>query len=408
MHNSADDQSGAFGADASDAQNRNRRILPDSLSDRGNAKLFAEMYAQSFRYVPELGWHRWDGTRWQLDDEESVLWSAGEMIESMATVDPAGNFTAAALRSHRLSSLSTTGVEAMLAQAKAAPAFAMSATCLDAEPYALCTPAGPLDLRTGRVRAPDARIDLHSRRTSVAPDDIPTPKWEKFLADVFGADAEGAKVIGFIQRLIGYSITGDVGGQIVPFFCGPGGNGKSVLVEVVMKLLGDYADAAPLGLLMVHTHKTHPTEIAELHGKRLVICSEVKSGDVFDEGRFMALTGGDRLKARKIGRGYFSFSPTHKIWLVGNHHPEVRAGTAGFWRRMRLIPCVNTFTPQQEIRNLADVLISEEGPGIMKWMVDGAKSYLSGQGDLTSPKKVVQATRSYADNEDHALRLLSG
>ncbi|MFJ2478326.1 phage/plasmid primase, P4 family [Streptomyces sp. NPDC087659] len=381
-------------------------LLPDSLSDRGNAKLFARLYANDYRHVPGLGWYRWDTTRWQMDEDDAVVWSAGDLAENLATHDPRGHFTSMALQQHRRRSLSTAGMNAMLAQAKSAPGIVLSAALLDADPYVLCTPTGIVDLRTGLSRPADPNKDFHSRSTLVGPEKGSTSRWNRFLADTFGDDAEGAEMVDFLHLLLGYSITGDVGGQIMPFLFGAGKNGKSVLLDVLMKLLGEYADAAPPGFLMARPYEGHPTDLAELHGRRVVVCSEVKPGDKFDEARVKLLTGGDRIKARRMRQDFFSFEPTHKLWLLGNHRPEVGTGGFAFWRRMRLIPFERVVPDDRKINNLADILVAEEGPGILNWLIDGARRYLMGAKDLTGPARVRIATTAYAETEDHTGRFL--
>ncbi|MET9500013.1 DNA primase, partial [Streptomyces sp. NPDC006552] len=117
-------------------------VLPESLTDRGNAKLFARLRADDFRHVPGIGWYRWDTTRWQIDEDDTVLWAAGDLAESLATSDPRGRYTRSALQQHRSRALSTTGISAMLTQAKSAPGMVLNAARLDADPYALCTPQG--------------------------------------------------------------------------------------------------------------------------------------------------------------------------------------------------------------------------------------------------------------------------
>ncbi|MFE7809868.1 phage/plasmid primase, P4 family [Streptomyces sp. NPDC057430] len=379
-------------------------LLPDTLTDRGNAKLFVRLYAHDFRYVPGLGWYRWDNTRWQMDEDDTVLWAAGDLGENIATTDPRGVHTPEALRKHRRRALSTSGINAMLTQARSAPGMVLNAALLDADPYALCTPAGIVDLRTGLVRTPNPDKDFHSRSTAVGPAPMATPRWNRFLADTFGDDAEGTQMTSFLQLLLGYSITGDVGGQVMSFLFGAGKNGKSVLLDVLMRLLGDYADAAPPGFLMARPYEGHPTDLAELHGRRVIVCSEVKPGDKFDEARVKLLTGGDRIKARRMRQDFFSFRPTHKLWLLGNHRPEVGTGGFAFWRRMRLIPFERTVSDDRKIDNLADILVAEEGPGILNWLVDGARRYLEGEKDLTGPDKVRVATTAYAQTEDHTGR----
>ncbi|GAB2582580.1 phage/plasmid primase, P4 family [Streptomyces capparidis] len=382
-------------------------LVPDSLSDRGNAKLFVSLYGRDFRHVPGLGWYRWSGYRWEIDEDDTVLWAAGEMAESLAEVDPAGRHPGSALRRHRRRALSTSGMKAMLVQAKAAPGMVLNAALLDADPYALCTPAGVVDLNTGAISAPDPERHHHSRATTVPPRDMPTPRWQRFLTDTFGDDAEGARMIAFLHELLGYSITGDVGAQIMPFLYGQGKNGKSVLLDVMVKLLGDYADAAPPGFLMARPFEGHPTDLAELHGRRIIVCSELKPGDRFDEARVKLLTGGDRIKARRMRQDFFSFNPTHKLWLLGNHRPEVGTGGYAFWRRMKLIPFERVVADDRKVENLADILVTEEGPGILNWLITGARRYLNGPRDLTGPASVQIATTAYAETEDHTGRFLT-
>ncbi|WSJ72375.1 phage/plasmid primase, P4 family (plasmid) [Kitasatospora sp. NBC_01302] len=382
-------------------------LLPDTLSDRGNAKLFIKLYAADYRHVPGLGWYRWDEARWQIDEDDSVLWAAGELAERIATNDPRGIHSSSALRQHRRRALSTSGINAMLAQARTAPSMVLNATHLDADPYALCTPAGVVDLRTGLVRTPDPNKDFHSRCTTASPEARPTPRWNQFLTDTFGEGPEGVQMVGFLQLLLGYSVTGDVGAQVMPFLFGIGKNGKSVLLDVLMKLLGDYADAAPSGFLMARPYEGHPTDLAELQGRRVLVCSEVKPGDRFDEARVKLLTGGDRIKARRMRQDFFSFEPTHKLWLLGNHRPEVGTGGFAFWRRIRLIPFERVVPDDRKVDNLADFLVTEEGPGILNWLIDGARRYLAGERDLTGPERVRIATTSYAETEDYTGRFIN-
>ncbi|MEU2132265.1 phage/plasmid primase, P4 family [Streptomyces sp. NPDC018352] len=382
-------------------------LLPDTLSDRGNAKLFVALYGRSFRHVPGLGWYRWSAYRWEIDEADTVLWAAGEMAERLAETDPHGQHSGAELRRHRRRALTTSGMMAMLIQAKAAPEMTLSAALLNADPYALCTPEGVVDLHTGLVAAPDPERHSHSRATSVGARPMGTPRWQRFLTDTFGDDADGHKMIDFLHELLGYSITGDVNAQITPFFYGQGKSGKSVLLDVIVRLLGDYADAASPSFLMDRSCVVHATELAELHGRRIIVCSEPKPGDRFDESRVRLLTGGDRIKARRMRQDFFSFTPTHTLWLLGNQRPEVGTGGHAFWNRMRLIPFDRVVPDDRKIDSLADALVTEEGPGILHWLVTGARRYLNGPRDLSGPPQVRTATHAYAKTEDHTGRFLS-
>lgn len=383
--------------------------LPGLLTDRGNAKLFAVMYGDQFRHVEGLGWYHWSQYRWKrTGGEKSAVWAAGDMAEQMPPSDPTGLFSDRDLLLHRRRSMSTPGIKAMLTQAKASPALALDPDTLDGDPYALCTPAGVVDLHTGQLRKPDPERDMHSRAASVGPEAMPTPRWYRFLHDTFGDDDKGLETIQFLHLLLGYSITGDVGAQVLPFLYGTGANGKSVLLDVMTQILGDYAQAAPPGFLMEKgKFSEHSTELTELHGRRIVVCSELKPNDKFDESRVKLLTGGDRIMARRMRQDFFSFTPTHKLWLLGNHRPEVGTGGHAFWRRIRLIPFERVVPASRKIDNLAKQLVDSEGPGILHWLIEGAQLYLATRDPLAGPASVRMATQAYATTEDHIGRFLT-
>ncbi|MEY9997949.1 putative DNA primase/helicase [Streptomyces sp. V4I8] len=384
-------------------------LLPPSLTDRGNAKLFVQLYRDRFRHVEGLGWFAWDGYRWKRSGgEKAALWAAGEMAEDMGDSDPRGLYSDRELLQHKKRTLSTTGMKALLTQAKASPDLSVDPDVLDGDPYALCTPAGVVDLHTGQLRKPDPSRDFHSRATSVAPQKMETPRWHRFLADTFGDDAEGQEMVDFLHLLLGYSITGDVGAQVLPFLHGQGKNGKSVLLDTMIQILGDYADAAPPGFLMDRgAFSEHSTELTELHGRRLIVCSELKPNDKFDEARVRLLTGGDKIKARRMRQDYFSFTPTHHLWLLGNHRPEVSTGGFAFWRRIRLLPFERVVPDGRKIDNLAFELVRDEGPGILQWLLEGARRYLTTRDPLEGPDRVRIATTAYANTEDHIGRFLA-
>lgn len=150
-------------------------LLPDSMTDRGLAKTFARLYARDFRHVNGLGWYRWSGARWEPDEHESVVWAAGDMAEELATTDPTGTYTNAEMRRERKRAMSTSGIKAVLQQARAARGMRLDASLLDADPYKLCTPGGVVDLTTGSLQRPDPEHDFHSRSALTPPEQMPTP-----------------------------------------------------------------------------------------------------------------------------------------------------------------------------------------------------------------------------------------
>ncbi|MEU1122162.1 phage/plasmid primase, P4 family [Streptomyces sp. NPDC005899] len=362
-----------------------------SRTDDGNALRLVDEHEQEIRYVPQRGkWLRWDGHRWAWDDAGTVR----EMSRAIARKLPNGEGEA----KHRARSLSAAGISAMVSMAQTDPRIVAHAGDLDAHRMLLNTPLGAVDLTTGKMIAPDP-TQMHTRSTAVAPDtDAPTPKWDAFLAQTFGGDNE---LLQYVQRMAGYSSSGSVKWHILPFLHGGGGNGKGVFLNVMRSLLGDYAATAPNAFLMAGAQR-HETEIARLHGLRLVIASEVNQEAKFDEAKVKELTGGDGLTARFMRQDHFTFEPTHKLWLMGNHQPRVSAGGKSFWRRLRLMPFVRT--PEKVIEDLDLLLISEEGPGILAWVVAGAVAVF--RDGLNDPESVKAATAQYAAEEDALARFL--
>ncbi|MFF4834055.1 phage/plasmid primase, P4 family [Streptomyces sp. NPDC001315] len=360
-------------------------------TDDGNALRLVDLHEDEIRYVPQRGrWLHWNGHRWEWDEAGHVR----EMCRAIARALPNGEGEA----KHRARSLSTAGMAAMVTMAQTDPRIVAHAAELDAHRMLLNTPAGAVDLTDGSVIAPDP-AQMHTRSTSVAPNaEAPTPRWDRFLEQTFGGDEE---LLRYVQRMAGYSASGSVKWHVLPFLHGPGGNGKGVFLNVLRNLLGDYAATAPNAFLMAGGQR-HETEIARLHGLRLVIASEVNQDAKFDEAKVKELTGGDGLTARFMRQDHFTFEPTHKLWLMGNHQPRVSAGGQSFWRRLRLMPF--TRTPDEVIEDLDLLLISEEGPGILAWVVAGAVDVF--RDGLRDPDSVKAATAQYAAEEDALARFL--
>lgn len=359
-----------------------------TLSDEGNAQVFVARHGERFRYVTSTGrWLTWDGSRWlTCQDDAEPFEAVRETIHAIRTDRDA-------LRAHKTRSLSRRSLEAVIAIGRRDPTVRVLADRLDANPLSLCTPGGVVDLLGGGLTAasPD---QLNTKLTGYPPRYDPPKRWLNFLEETFNGDAQ---MVGFVQRLAGYSATGLTTHHVLPFLHGAGGNGKSVFLDVMVAVLGDYATTAPAAFLMAGREQ-HETEIARLSGYRLVVCSEVNQHARFDEAKVKILTGGDRLTARFMRQDHFTFKPTHKLWLMGNHQPRVDAGGESFWRRLRLLPFTRVVPREQRIEGLAEQLVETEGPNILGWVVAGAMQALSG--GLAEPDSVLAATEVYASEED--------
>lgn len=362
------------------------------LTDDANALLLAERHGDQIRYCAQRGlWMHWTGQLWSWCADRA----GGRVREYAKLVGRSLPDGDAEARRHKTRTLSARGITDLLAQARSLPTVAVSLADLDAHPYELNTPDGIVDLRTGRTASPDP-AHLHTRMTTVAPDyHADRTQWTEFLTETFGGHPE---MPDYLQRLIGYSASGVVTDHVMPFCFGSGGNGKSVFLETISDVLGQYATAAPNSFLMRQPYREHSTEIARLAGMRFVICSEVNETDRFDEARVKQLTGGDKITARFMGQDYFSFAPTHQLWLVGNHQPAVDSGGDSFWRRLRLIPFLNTVPRDQVIPGLQQQLVREHGPAILAWVIEGARLYW--QNGLRDPESVTLATEDYAHEQD--------
>lgn len=373
---------------------------PDALplTDTGLAERFARQHVKSVRFCwPWSKWLVWDGRRWARDqagDVDQLAKKTARAILVEAAGEPDGD-RCKELASFALRSESATRRAAMLNLSRSEPGIPVLPDTLDTDPWALNLPNGTLDLRTGDLR--EHRRGDHL--TKLCPvefhPDAESPTWHRFLEDIFRADAE---LIGFVQRLLGYCLTGAVTEQVLPIFYGTGSNGKSTLVNVVLEMLGaDYAMKAPGDLLLAKRNDSHPTERADLHGMRFVACLESDEGRRLAEALTKDLTGGDKIRARRMREDYFEFVPSHKLILASNHKPAVKGTDHAMWRRIRLVPFSVTVADADQDKQLPEKLTAEL-PGILAWSVRGC---LEWQRDGLQPcGEVIAATKSYRNEED--------
>src|SRR5262249_4534420 len=191
------------------------------------------------------------------------------------------------------------------------------------------------------------------------------PRWNQFLVEVFEDNQE---LIDFVQRAVGYSLTGDTSEQCLFLNFGGGSNGKSTFLEVLRRVAGGYGHNMPFSTLEIKARTSIPNDVAALAGRRLVTASETNESVRLNEERVKALTGCDAITARFLNKEFFTFHPVAKFWLAFNHKPRVADDSHGFWRRIRLIPFLHEFKDTARDKHLLEKLLAE-APGILVWAV---------------------------------------
>ena len=350
------------------------------------ALTFTRRYHRDWRYVAGWGrWLVWDGQRWRTED----TLAATDLIRSVCrqTAVRADNPKVAA----KLASSSTvSGVERL---ARADRRHAATTEEWDADPWLLNTPGGVVDLKTGRKR-PHERADRMTKITTATPGgDCPT--WRRFLDEVTGGDME---LQAYLQRMVGYALTGSTQEHALFFLYGTGANGKSVFVNTLATILGDYATNAPMDTFMETRTDRHPTDMAGLRGARFVAAIETEQGRRWAESKLKNLTGGDKISARFMRQDFFEFFPQFKLFVAGNHKPAIRNIDEAMKRRLHLIPFTITVPPERRDKHLQQKLLAERD-GILAWAVQGCLDWQR-HGRLDPPRRVVEATEEYFEAED--------
>jgi putative DNA primase/helicase len=369
----------------------------EHLTDLGNARRLVARYGQDMRYCHPWGrWLVWDGTRWAKDETGAVLRMAKDAVRNIYAEAAAApdESTRKAIADHAKRSESALRIRAMVSLAESEPGIPVLPGELDRDPWLLNVKNGTIDLRTGELR-PHRREDMLTKIVPVEYDPAAEcPTWMAFLDRIM---AGNRNLIGFLQRAAGYSLTASTQEQCFFLLHGTGANGKSVFLTTLLAATGDYGIQAAPDLLLKKSGESHPTEVADLFGARLVVATETEAGRRLAENLVKQLTGGDRLKARFMRQDFFEFGATHKIWLATNNKPVVKGTDYAIWRRIKLVPFTVTIPPEERDKSLPDKLL-QELPGILAWAVKGCLEWQAR--GLDEPAEVTAATNAYRDEQD--------
>jgi len=370
-----------------------------NLTDLGNAERLISRHGENIRYSEERKrWLIWNSKVWGWDFGSKVMSLAKETARNILreAADEKDDEQRKALIKHAVRSESEARLTAMVALAQSEPGIPVQSKELNSNPWLFNCDNGTIDLRTGEL-LPNNREDLITIMSPVSYDPhAPCKLWLKFLDRVMGGSTELAQ---YLQRAVGYSLTGDMRAQVLFFLFGLGNNGKSTFIATIRKLMAGYGATAPVDMFLAKdkTARGPKEDLANLQGKRFVAASEVEVGRRLAVVVIKEMTGGEAIRADRKYEHEIEFQPTHKLWISGNHKPAIVDTSLAIWRRIKLIPFTVTI-PDNEIDQDLPLKLEAELPGILAWSVEGCLAWQ--RFGLKEPREITAATMAYRQEED--------
>ena len=374
-----------------------------SMDDMGNAQRFVDLFGDQIRwnYTNEK-WYYYDDRKWCIDNDGTTERMADKAVEAMKAEaiiylqedEENGGDMAKAFQKHMKKSRSHNSKKAMLNEVHHhVPVLPAQ---FDRYKMVLNTPSGVLNLKNGELKEHNPEYYLTKITPVEFSENADCPRWLAFLDEIFGSDKD---LIHYIQKAVGYTLTGSTAEQCAFFLYGTGKNGKSTFLEVLRDVFGDYVTNIQPETIMAKNNSGSSAsgDIARLKGARLVTSVEPNQGMVINEGLLKQLTGGDVVTARKLFKDDFEFKPEFKLWMATNYKPIIKGTDDGMWRRIHMIPFTMKIPKEKVDRNLKHKLKAEM-TGIFKWCVDGCLMWQA-EG-LKMPKAVLDSVREYRREMD--------
>ncbi|MBU1568152.1 MAG: DNA primase [Proteobacteria bacterium] len=374
-----------------------------NLTDLGNSKRLINEFGENIRYcVTAKEWLVWNGQNWEVDYKAETSRMARVVVKNMyleaSTIED--EVERKKIAQHAMKTESLSRLNAIKAMAKDDFRVRVRAEDLDKDHWALNCQNGTIDLKTGELLPHDPKKLI----TKIVPTDYlqetDCPAWKAFLHTIMGGNEE---MIQFLQRAVGYSLTGDTSEQCFFILYGSGANGKSTFLNPLIHMLNDYAKQSPPETFLNLQRRGVNNDIARLKDARFVTATEPEANQSFAEGVLKQLTGGDTVSARFLHQEFFDFKPVFKLFLATNHKPHVTGKDHGIWRRIRLVPFEVTIPKEAQDPKLTQKL-KEELPGILAWAVCGCLDWQAN--GLGQPQAVVKATEEYAREMDSLTRFV--
>ncbi|MCD8106858.1 MAG: phage/plasmid primase, P4 family [Oscillospiraceae bacterium] len=395
-------------------------LIPSDYTDVGQAEMFAAVYGNKTKYSDATKWIVYDGTAWREDEiraqglvqelttrqleiarrmlskaqaEENATAESGDSEahkKAKKKVDFAMGF-----RSFVLAERKTSRIAAALTEAR--PALQIPVELLDKDPYLLNTPAGTVNLQTGKMKKHDP-ADYCTKITAVAPGTEGTDLFSDFLRRVTCNDSALER---YLQEVAGMCAVGKVLRENLIIAYGGGGNGKSTLFNLLSRVMGDYAGGLSSDVLITNNRNNKKPEYAELRGRRLVIAAELEEGMRLDTATVKKLCSTDPIRGEKKFKAPFDFIPSHSVVLYTNHLPKVGTIDKGTWDRLVVVPFnANLRGMKDEIYNYADYLFDRAGGAVLLWIIKGAKRFIEHAGHIDVPECVKSACEEYRASND--------
>lgn len=369
-------------------------ILPLEFGEDAIALEFAIRHQGDLRYVAEWGkWFRWDGKVWCADTilhaYDIARLVCREKAQQLADYLKSNNKEPGAAR--KISNAQA--VAAVIRLARTDPKIAATTEQWNLDDEVINTPAGVVNLRDGTIRAANPQ-DYITKITSGSPIQVTCPHFTALLDNATNSDKD---LQDYLQRVAGYGLTGSTKEEKFWFLFGDANTGKSKYLGALEGVMGTYATNTSPETFMWSKNERHPTELASLHGARLVTASETERGRPWSESRIKRLTGRDPIKTRFMHQDEFSFLPKFKIFISGNYAPRLHNVDAPMKRRLQIVPFQNPVPEDKQLQDLPQLLESEYD-GIMSWMVEGARLWF--EDGLKRGDAVTNASNRYFDGED--------
>ena len=364
---------------------------PENVTEANLAEVFAAyLQGKALYCFDDKHWYLWNSQRWQKDKQNRIILKAEAFVRQATKMAIDAGEPDIARRI--LGFLSAQKLDNLVKLAK--PRLAVNLTDFDADSMQICVENGVIDLAKGKLLEPNPAM-RHSKMAGVSYDAYAScPRFMQFLKDIFPDDLE---LRGYVQKVVGYTLTGSTKEQCLFMFLGGGANGKSTLVNVLTKLMGDYAANTAASTLMASNSNQVGDDLIRLAGARYITAAETEHGQRFAEAKIKSFTGGDMISARPLYGEWVDFQPIGKIFLTTNNRPEIRGSDDGIWRRMVEIPFERQFAADEQDKELMAALL-QELPGILNWAIEGCLRWQT-EG-LIAPQSVTASVTEYRTEMD--------